>query len=81
MLILLFLSLFSGGEEKICPRCDSAITRAHCFRDKFAQRELLKLETYCPNKNTGCIWTGKNQDIEVCSNCLLRLYTIRIFKE
>ena len=45
------------GEAK-CPDDGEVLKREEVFRDKCAQRDILALECYCPNKSLGCLWTG-----------------------
>ena len=45
------------GEAK-CPDDGEVLKREEVFRDKCAQKEILALECYCPNKSLGCLWTG-----------------------
>ena len=45
------------GEAK-CPDDGEVLKREEVFRDKCAQKEILGLECYCPNKSLGCLWTG-----------------------
>ena len=45
------------GEAK-CPDDGEVLKREEVFRDKCAQKEILALECYCPNKSLGCPWTG-----------------------
>ena len=45
-------------DEAICPSDGEVLKREEVFRDKCAQKEILALECYCPNKSLGCLWTG-----------------------
>ena len=47
----------SAGEAK-CPDDGEVLKREEVFSDKCAQKEILALECYCPNKSLGCPWTG-----------------------
>ena len=44
--------------EAKCPDDGEVLKREEVFRDKCAQKEILALECYCPNKSLGCLWTG-----------------------
>ena len=42
-----------------CPDDKEPLERNLIFRDKYAQKEILALECYCPKKSLGCQWCGK----------------------
>ena len=44
--------------EAKCPYDGEVLKREEVFRDKCAQRDILALECYCPEKSLGCLWTG-----------------------
>ena len=45
-----------------CPHCHSF--EFPTFPCKEADQQIKALEVYCPNKNKGCQWTGKLNDID-----------------
>ena len=46
------------ASEAKCPDDGEVLKREEVFRDKCAEKEILALECYCPNKSLGCLWTG-----------------------
>ena len=42
----------------------SLIIRLQVYPDKAARREIDSLEVYCPNRPTGCDWTGLLSSLE-----------------
>ena len=41
------------------------------FNDNHARREVLQLQSYCPNKKNGCDWKGALGDMEVRINSII----------
>jgi len=49
-------------DKDVCPYC-----RQHSFSfvpDLRAQRQVLNLQVFCPNKQLGCMWTGELRSME-----------------
>lgn len=58
--------MYNGGGERdrsigICAR--SSVVQA--FPDNACKREILALEVYCVNKDSGCPWVGVLKVLEV----------------
>ena len=53
-----------SGEPK-CPHDGELLERQEIFRDKCAEKELLALECFCPNKKLGCRWTGQLAQLQL----------------
>lgn len=52
-------ALLNAGPNPACPQDGSPCKREETFTDRCAQKEILALECFCPEKSLGCRWTGK----------------------
>ena len=49
--------------SSLCVVCDS-LPHLQVYPDKAARREIDSLDVYCPNRPTGCEWTGTLASVE-----------------
>jgi len=46
------------GNSQICPIDKEEIEESEYFKDRHARREILQLQCYCTNRESGCTWEG-----------------------
>ncbi|XP_062519598.1 uncharacterized protein LOC134194672 [Corticium candelabrum] len=45
-----------------CPTCEYELDQKSCWRDVFAEKELLQLQVHC--SSSGCQWIGKHSSLQ-----------------